>query len=206
MIYIELLWAFLKVGVFSFGGAHGSIPIIRDIVMSYGWISEEMFAYFVAVSESTPGPIMINLATYIGSTRAGLAGALLATAGVVLPSFFIILFIVAVMKNFIENKYVQSVLKGIRPCFIGILLATGLFMVAKSIAPASQAVKNAAPTNQVSKNLNWLGQIGFDWRALAIAALLLALSQGYQRAKKKDFSSILLILISAGMGVALYSF
>ena len=186
MIYLDVLWAFFRVGIFSFGGAHGSIPLIRDIVMSYGWISEEMFAYFVAVSESTPGPIMINLATYIGSTKAGFAGALLATAGVVLPSFLIILFIAAVMKNFIENKVVQSVLKGIRPCFIGIILATGFYMMVRNIA--------------------WIHQSAFDWRALIVTVLLLALSFGYQQIKKKDFPSILLILISAGMGIIMYAF
>jgi chromate transporter len=185
MIYIDLLWAFLRIGIFSFGGAHGSIPLIRDVVLSYGWISDEMFIYFVAVSESTPGPIMINLATYIGSVMGGFWGAVLATAGVVLPSFFIILFIAAVMKNFIENKYVQSALKGIRPCFIGIILATGSFMIVRSVL--------------------WIGGENFDWRTLLLSFILLALSFGYPRINKKAFSSILLILISAGLGIILYA-
>ena len=91
MIYLDLLVGFLKVGLFAFGGAYGAIPLIRDVVLSYGWISDEMLTYMIAVSESTPGPIMVNLATYVGSSQAGFAGALIATAAVVLPSLIIIL-------------------------------------------------------------------------------------------------------------------
>ena len=186
MIYGQLLWAFLKVGLFSFGGAYGSIPLILDIVLSNGWLSDELFTYFVAVSESTPGPIMINMATYIGSSQAGFWGAVLATTGVVLPSFVIILVIVSVMKNFIQNQIVQAILRGIRPCFIGIVLAMGLYMI----------INNAALT---------AGTISADWRAVVITALLLGLSFAYKRFRKKDFSPILLIVISAGMGIALYT-
>ena len=93
MIYLELLIAFLKVGLFSFGGAYGAIPLIRDVVLSYGWISDETLTYMIAVSESTPGPIMVNLATYVGSSQAGLLGSLIATTAVVLPSFLLILLV-----------------------------------------------------------------------------------------------------------------
>ena len=96
MIYLELFLGFLEVGCFSFGGAYGAIPLIRDVVLSYGWLSEEMLTYMIAVSESTPGPIMVNLATYVGSSQAGLLGSLAATIAVVLPAFVIILLITAV--------------------------------------------------------------------------------------------------------------
>ena len=99
---LELFWGFLKVGLFAFGGAYGAIPLIRDVVLSYGWLNDEMLTYMIAVSESTPGPIMVNLATYIGSSQAGLPGALIATSAVVLPSFSIILLITAVLKNAIR--------------------------------------------------------------------------------------------------------
>ena len=82
MIYLELLWGFLKVGFFAFGGAYGAIPLIRDVILSYGWLSDDELTYMIAVSESTPGPIMVNLATYVGSSKAGLPGALLATLAV----------------------------------------------------------------------------------------------------------------------------
>ena len=187
MIYQKLLWDFLKVGLFSFGGAYGSIPLIRDIVLSNGWVSEEMFAYFIAVSESTPGPIMVNMATYIGSSQAGFLGAVLATAGVVIPSFVIILVIAALLNNFIENKYVQSVLTGIRPCFIGIVLATGIYMIIDNVF------------SEIKTNI-------FDLRCLLLSCVLFALSTGYQKVKNKDLSPILIISISAIMGIAIYSF
>ena len=95
MIYLDLLIGFLKVGCFSFGGAYAAIPLIREVVLSYGWVSEEMLTDMIAVSESTPGPIMVNLATYIGSSQAGFPGAVLATLAVVLPAFVIILLIMA---------------------------------------------------------------------------------------------------------------
>ena len=91
MIYIELFLGFLKVGCFAFGGAYGAIPLIRDVVLSYGWLNDEMLTYMIAVSESTPGPIMVNMATYIGSSQGGFLGAVLATLAVVTPAFFIIL-------------------------------------------------------------------------------------------------------------------
>ncbi len=186
MIYLELLWAFLKVGLFSFGGAYGAIPLIRDVVSAQGWMTDEMLTYFVAVSESTPGPIMVNLATYIGSVQAGFWGALLATTGVVLPSFIVILIIVSLMKNLIKNKYVRSVLNGIKPCFIGIVMAMGIYMVFGNV-------------------LTLTTSITVDWMVLLITAMLFALSFGYQKIRKKDFSPILLIILSAGIGVAAYA-
>ena len=87
MIYIDLFIGFLKVGIFSFGGGYVSIALIREIVLSYGWLDDEMLSYMIAVSESTPGPIMVNLATYIGSSKGGILGAFIATTAVVFPAF-----------------------------------------------------------------------------------------------------------------------
>ena len=129
MIYLDLFLGFLKVGCFAFGGAYGAIPLIRDVVLSYGWLNDEMLTYMIAVSESTPGPIMVNLATYIGSSQAGFLGAVIATLAVVLPSFLIILLVTALLKTALKNKYVQAVLRGLKPCVIGIVLATGIYMV-----------------------------------------------------------------------------
>ena len=129
MIYFDLLIGFLKVGLFAFGGAYGAIPLIRDVVLSYGWIEDEMLTYMIAVSESTPGPIMVNLATYVGSSQAGFLGALIATTAVVFPSFIIILLIMILLKKMLKNQYVQAVLQGLKPCIIGIILATGIFMI-----------------------------------------------------------------------------
>ena len=132
MIYLELFVGFLKVGLFSFGGGYASIPLIRDVVMSYGWLSEDMLTYMIAVSESTPGPIMVNLATYVGITQGGMLGAFVATFAVVLPAFFIIIAIVAFLSRVIENPYVAAVMQGLKSCVTGIILATGVHMVIRN--------------------------------------------------------------------------
>ena len=113
MIYLDLLLGFLRVGCFAFGGAYGAIPLIRDVVLSYGWMDDDALAYMIAVSESTPGPIMVNLATYVGSSQAGLPGAILATLAVVLPSFIVILLITASLKNLLKHRLVQAALRGV---------------------------------------------------------------------------------------------
>jgi len=135
MIYLELFLGFLRVGFFAFGGAYGAIPLIRDVVVSYGWLNDETLIYMIAVSESTPGPIMVNLATYIGNSQAGFLGAILATLAVVLPSFVIILLVMAVLKTALKNQYVQAILRGLKPCIIGIILATGVYMAVNNCVP-----------------------------------------------------------------------
>ena len=167
---------------FAFGGAYGAIPLIRDVVMSYGWLSDEMLTYMIAVSESTPGPIMVNLATYIGSSQAGFLGAMIATLAVVLPSFMIILLVTALLKTALKNKYVQAVLRGLKPCVIGIVLATGIYMV----------LQNCFGTiSDVTVNLN----------AVIISVLLIASMFGYKHLKKKKLSPISLIILSAVLGI-----
>ena len=109
MILWNLFLGFLKVGCFSFGGAYAAIPLIRDIVLSYGWLDEEMLTYMIAVSESTPGPIMVNLATYVGTSQAGFIGAMIATFAVVLPSFLIMLAVTAVdLCQYFEHKKLKG--------------------------------------------------------------------------------------------------
>lgn len=185
MILLDLFLGFLKVGCFAFGGAYGAIPLIRDVVMSYGWLDDEMLTYMIAVSESTPGPIMVNLATYVGSSQAGFLGAVIATLAVVLPSFLIILLVTALLKTALKNKYVQAVLRGLKPCVIGIVLATGIYMVFGNCFGAISALK-------------------VNLRAVMVTAILVASKFGYQHCKKKKLSPILLIVIAAMVGVVVY--
>lgn len=179
MIYLDLFLGFLKVGLFAFGGAYGAIPLIRDMVLSYGWLSDEALSYMIAVSESTPGPIMVNLATYVGSTEAGFLGALVATLAVVLPSFIIILLITALLKNAFKNKYVQAVLRGLKPSVIGIVLAMGVYML----------VKNCLMEDTFKMNL----------RSIVITAVL------YKYFSKKKMSPIIMIVISSLLGMFVYA-
>lgn len=182
MIYLELILGFLKVGCFAFGGAYGAIPLIRDVVMRYGWLTEQQLARMIAISESTPGPIMVNLATYVGSVQAGLPGSILATLAVVLPSFLIIFAITAALKTALKNPCVQAVLRGVKPCIAGVILATGLYMTCQYCAPA------------------WR----IDARAAAITAALAAALWAWPRVFRRKLSPIALILLGAAAGMAVY--
>lgn len=185
MIYLDLFLGFLKVGCFAFGGAYGAIPLIRDVVMSYGWLSDEMLTYMIAVSESTPGPIMVNLATYIGSKQAGFPGAAVATLAVVLPSFLIILLVTALLKTALKNEYVQAVLRGLKPCVTGIVLATDIYMI----------LGNCFGTITARK---------VNIQAIIITVLLVASMFGCKHFAKKKLSPILLIVISAAAGMLVF--
>ncbi len=185
MIYLNLFLAFLKVGCFAFGGAYGAIPLIRDVVLSYGWLNEEKLTYMIAVSESTPGPIMVNLATYVGSTQAGILGAAVATLGVVLPSFCIILLIMVMLKRALNNRYFQAVLEGLKPCVIGIILATGLQLI----------LNNCLPVTEKSF---------IDLQAMAITIFLLMVAIMYKKKTGRRITPISLIMISAVAGMIVY--
>ncbi len=185
MILLDLFIGFLKVGLFSFGGAYGAIPLIRDVVLEYGWMDEETVVDMIAISESTPGPIMVNMATYVGSNKAGLLGGLLATLAVVFPSFVITILVATLMKRALENKYVQAVVKGLQPCIIGIILATGCYMIFTNVA------------NSLSKDVR-------DYGAILMTAVLFTIYYGSGKVLKKRISPIILLLISAGMGIVIY--
>lgn len=185
MIYLELFLGFIKVGCFAFGGAYGAIPLIRDIVMHYGWLSDETLTYMIAVSESTPGPIMVNLATYIGQNQGGLLGAVVATVAVVLPSFLIILLITVLLKSALKNQYVQAILRGVKPCVIGIVLATGLSMV----------ITNCLKTGPT---------ITINQHSMIMTVILIASLFGYRYLTKKKISPIALIILSALAGIVIY--
>lgn len=129
MIYLRLFIEFLKVGFFSFGGGYGAIAIIRDVVISNNWLTDDGLAYMIALSESTPGPIMVNLATYVGSVNGGFLGALVATIGVIFPAFIIIILVVKVLSSIMNNKYFKYLMDGAILAVIGIILATGLYML-----------------------------------------------------------------------------
>ncbi len=184
MIYIELVLAFLKIGLFSFGGAYGAIPLIQETAAANGWADAEMFANLVALSETTPGPIMVNMATYIGSRQAGFPGALCATIGVVFPSFVIILIVTAIFQNILKQKNVQAVLKGVKPCLMGVILATGTYM-ALSLCTED-------------------GSLSADLPACIILFILAAAAGLHHRFRKKEFPPAALLLLAAACGCVFY--
>ncbi len=185
MICVDLFIGFLKVGLFAFGGAYGAIPLIRDVVLSYGWIGDEMLTYMIAVSESTPGPIMVNLATYVGSSQAGFWGAVTATSAVVLPSFIIILLIMVLLKKLLKDPYVQAVLRGLKPCIIGIILATGIYMI-------------------LHNSVGSLQDLSVNTTAVIMTVILGTVYFGSGKILKKGISPIGLIGLSAAAGIIVY--
>lgn len=188
MIYLELFLGFLRVGCFSFGGAYAAIPLIRDVVLEYGWLDEEMVTYMIAVSESTPGPIMVNMATYIGASQGGILGSFIATLAVALPAFIIIILVTALLAMVMKNKYVQASLDGIKASVIGIIITTGAWLIINNLGPV--------PYGEA------------DIRAIIITVVLAALYMGLNRVlkknKKKTISPIMLIGIAAVIGVVAY--
>ncbi len=185
MILLELLAGFLLIGCFSFGGAYGAIPLICEVVLYFGWLDEEKLSYMIAVSESTPGPIMVNMATYIGSSQAGVPGAIIATAAVVFPAFLLVIILMAFLKNLIKKGAAQAILNGFKSCIIGIILATGVYMIL----------------------INCIGNISgisIDIAAIALTAGLSVVWFGSKKIVKKGVSPIILICLSGIAGVLIY--
>ena len=188
MIILELFFVFLKVGAVSFGGGIGMLALIRDEVVSRGWMTEPELLNMVGVSESTPGPIAVNIATFIGSEQGGILGALAATIGVVIPSFIIILIIAALIGNLLKFAGVKAFLGGLRPCVVGLILATAVTMLLSTLIGFT----------------TYNGGINVDVRGIIIFAILVTAAFIIKRSFKKQPSPIVMILISAGLGMIFY--
>ena len=180
MILWELFLEFFKVGLFCFGGAFGMIPLIGETVLSHGWLTENQFYEFIGVCESTPGPIAVNMATYVGACQAGFWGSLAASLGVVLPSFLIILLIASALQNFTSSPYFKGFLKGVKPVIAALILSTGVTLLFGTTG---------------------LSKLQPDWISIGIFATLCGIWFLYPRLTKKKLSSISLILISAVLGI-----
>ncbi len=120
-VFLDLFLTFLKIGAFTFGGGYAMLPLIREAVLSHGWIDEVALTNFIAVSESTPGPFAINIATYVGNQVGGLFGSFCATLGVVLPSFIIILIVAKCYDKFKESRSVKGIMTGLKPAVVGLI-------------------------------------------------------------------------------------
>lgn len=155
---------FLMIGALSFGGGYGMISLVRETVLHHGWLTEAEFLSFVAVSESTPGPLAINMATFIGSSQGGFPGALIATLGVVLPSFFIILLIAAVLKNLMKYAGVEAFLSGVRPCVVAMILATALNMMLSTLGGIKTLADGFAPDARSILVFAVLWAVHFVWK------------------------------------------
>lgn len=135
MIYAELFWTFFKIGAFTFGGGYAMLPLIQEEVLRHNWASSGEILNFIAVSESTPGPFAINIATYIGVNLGGILGAFFATLGVVLPSFLIILIIASFFRKYSKNKSVKGIMSGLRPAVIGLIASAVISVLGAEFFP-----------------------------------------------------------------------
>ncbi len=190
MILLDLFLTFLKIGTVSFGGGYGMMALIREEILLHGWMTEDEFLNMIAVAESTPGPIAVNMATFVGSCEAGLLGAFLATFGVVLPSFLIILLISIILKNILRYRMVEAALSGVRPTVIGLIMATGI-MVFLSTCFDLTTIKDT---------------VTVDIPSLIILLLLIVAAEISKHFFKKRISPMLMILFAASLGLFFYSF
>ncbi len=191
-IYLDLFLTFLSIGAFTFGGGYAMLPLIQNAVLEKGWLTEEAIVNFIAVSESTPGPFAINIATYVGmeTGRAngglglfgGFLGSACATLGVVVPSFVIILIVARIYKQFQESKIVKGCMNGLRPTVIGLIAGAVLTIGQTVFFPDGFALANINPYNY-------------------IVSLIICLI-GIFLIFKKKVHPIILVIVSAVLGIA----
>ena len=180
-LLLDLFWTFFKVGLFTFGGGYAMLPLIQTEVERHGWMTEAQLIDFVAVSESTPGPFAVNIATFVGAERSGVLGAACATLGVVLPSFIIILIVAKLFAKFRKNRVVNECMQGLKPAVVGLIASALLSMAITVFLPSGWS-------------LSVLTAPAF-YTALGIFALMTFLAF-------KKVHPILLIGISAILGIA----
>lgn len=191
MIYLRLFIEFFKTGLFAVGGGMATLPFLYAMSDSTGWFSHAQLADMMAVSESTPGPIGVNMATYVGFSTAGIAGALVATIGLVTPSVIVILLIAKALQSFRSNKYVDAAFYGLRPCSIGLIAAAGLLVVKVALLNMELYSASGAIMDL------------FNVKAIVLAALLVVLTRYFKPTKGRH--PVVFIALSALIG-AVFAF
>lgn len=188
MIYLKLFLTFLKIGTFSFGGGYGMISLMTEEVLKNGWLTYEEVLNFIGVETVIPGPVAVNMSTYIGYSQGGVLGSVVSTFGVILPSFVIILIISVMLKSLLKYKSVNAVLSAITPAVTALIIATSVSLALKAIFDL-RAVEST---------------YNLDPKGLGIFITVLVIHLVYKKALKKEISSVLLIAVSAVLGVVLY--
>ena len=191
MLYLQLFWEFFKTGLFAVGGGMATLPFLYSMSDATGWVTHAQLADMIAVSESTPGPIGVNMATYVGFSTAGIPGAVVATLGLITPSVIIILIIAKVLAAFRQNKTVDAAFYGLRPCSVGLIAAAGLLVVKISLFDFDLYQQTGVLMNV------------FNWKAIILAAVLIVLTRYVKPLKK--LHPVFFILGSAAVG-ALFAF
>ncbi len=187
-IFLDLFVTFFLIGLFSFGGGMGMMTLIeQEVVIKHGWMTSEKLYQFIGISESTPGPIAVNIATFIGAEKGGILGSLCATLGVVLPSFIIILLISTFFKKFAKNRIVQTILSGVKPVILGLLFAMCIRVISTNIVGS----------------FSYQGNYHFIWQALVITGVLAIVYFTFWKLKKKKLQPIIIIIIGALLGLGI---
>ena len=193
MIFLELFWTFFKIGLFTFGGGYAMLPLIQEQVVAHEWLSEEAIVNFIAVSESTPGPFAINIATYVGSQVGGaefgglgftFLGSACATLGVVLPSFIIILLVAKFYQQFKNSNTVKGLMTGLKPAAIGLIASAVVSMALTVFIPSGFSFS-------IFKGIEFY-----------ISAAIFALCTFLVLIKRKKIPPVLIICIAAVLGIA----
>jgi len=190
MIYLYLFLEFFKVGLFTFGGGYAMIPLIKEVVLSHGWMDEEHFIDMIGLSEVTPGPIAVNMATFIGSEQGGFLGSTIATLGVILPAFIIMLLISILLKKFMKNRFVQATLGGIKTVAVALITSSAIILLSDVLFPIKYSDGNFS--------------ISFNFDVIKVFVLVIA---GYFLIKmiiKRKPSPIITIIMAALISLAYF--
>lgn len=190
MIYLYLFLEFFKVGLFTFGGGYAMIPLIKEVVLSHGWMDEAHFIDMIGLSEVTPGPIAVNMATFIGSEQGGFLGSTIATLGVILPAFIIMLLISILLKRFMKNRFVQATLGGIKTVAVALITSSAIILLSDVLFPIKYNGGNFS--------------ISFNFDVIKVFVLVIA---GYFLIKmiiKRKPSPIITIIMAALIGLVYF--
>ena len=190
MIYFQLFYTFFLIGLFTFGGGYAMIPMIQDQIVGKGWMTDMELADFIAISETTPGPFAINISTFVGSQTAGILGAVCSTIGVILPSLIIIILVALVLSKFLKSRYVQGALNGVKPVIVALIVSTAIIFFTKIALFSGNALFSQT--------------VIFDKAAVALLLVLSTFMFIYYRVQKKSLNPILLLLLSAVLGIVLF--
>lgn len=190
MIYLRLFWEFFKTGLFSVGGGLATLPFIYDMSDRTGWFTYQQIADMIAISESTPGPIGVNTATYVGYITGGLPGAIIATLGLVTPAIVIILIIASCLKKFRENRFVDHAFYGLRPASAGLIAAAGFSVVTLALLQLDLFKASGSILDL------------FSWKGLALAVVIWLLTNVVKPTKK--LHPIIFIALSAIVGILVF--
>ena len=183
MFLLELFWVFFLIGAFTFGGGYAMVAMVQQQVVSRGWMDAAGVIDFVAIAESTPGPIAVNMATFVGAQMGGFWGAVCATLGVVLPSFVIILIVARCFRAFCSSKWVQGIMSGLKPAVVGLIGSAAVTVALATFAPAGVSLRLFAEAS--------------TWLWLALGAGMLTLTFRF-----KKLHPIAIICICALIGIA----